>query len=61
MTSLQTLVAEHLHRLMRHRERYVRAWVAATGVHPADAELIEEHRADGTVAIHVRRREARTP
>jgi hypothetical protein len=27
--------------LIRHRERYIRAWVAATGVHPKDAEIVE--------------------
>lgn len=28
--------------VMRHRERYLRAWVAATGLSPLEAELIEE-------------------
>jgi hypothetical protein len=49
----------HLARLRRHRERYIRAWVAATGVHPTEAELVEttEHTATGVqTTIRVRRR-----
>jgi hypothetical protein len=56
MSDLVRLVDEGLKRLRRHRERYVRAWVAATGVHPADAELVEEHRSDGVTVVTVRRR-----
>lgn len=28
--------------LMKHRERYLRAWIAATGLHPTECELVEE-------------------
>ncbi len=28
--------------LTRHRERYIRAWTAVYGLHPADCELVEE-------------------
>lgn len=34
--------------LLRHRERYVRAWIAVTGLDPRDCELVEQVRGDGT-------------
>lgn len=30
-------------RIMKNREAYVEAWVAATGLHPTECEIIEEH------------------
>ena len=42
--------------LNRHRERYLRAWVAATGIDPRDAILVERHYPDGTITISVERK-----
>ncbi len=36
-----------MRRVMRHRERYLRAWVAATGHEPTDAVLIQRKGFDG--------------
>lgn len=30
-----------LRRLNRHQERYIRAWIAATGIHPTKAKLVQ--------------------
>jgi hypothetical protein len=32
-----------IRQLTRHRERYLRAWIAATGLDPRECELVEEH------------------
>lgn len=43
--------------LMRHRERYVKAWCAWSGVHVRDAVLIQQTLADGNgVRIWVQRK-----
>lgn len=59
MTFPDTLRAEcdrMVRRLMRHRERYLRAWVAATGIHPTEAMLEERMLPGGVTQIVVRRR-----
>lgn len=43
--------------VLANRERFLQAWIAQTGLHPTDCELVEERYGDGTVRIHVRRRE----
>jgi len=48
-------VERHCKRLSRHKERYVRAWIAATGLHPTECELVEE-RTDTGLRWYVRRR-----
>lgn len=52
--------AESMRGLMRHRERYIRAWIAVTGIHPAECEWVEEVQplADGVVrtVCYVRKR-----
>jgi hypothetical protein len=43
-------------RVMRHRERYIKAWIAATGLHPTECEVIEEvfpMSADGVIRTRV--------
>jgi len=42
-----------LRALLRHRERYVRAWIAATGFHPTECVLVTwtEMRGDSIVTI----------
>jgi len=43
-------------RVIRHRERYLKAWIAATGLHPLECEIVEEHfsdLADGKVGVRV--------
>lgn len=46
-----------IHRLlMRHRERYVRAWTAQTGLLPSESMLVERRMDDGSVQITVERR-----
>ncbi len=42
--------------LMRHRDRYLKAWLAATGIHPAEAELVERYETDGSTVVEVRRK-----
>ena len=37
--------------LMKHRERYVRAFMAETGLKPSECELVEQHLGDGSGAI----------
>lgn len=39
---IAALVARKMRFLARHRERYVRAWIAATGMRPEDCMLVEE-------------------
>ena len=38
-----------LRRLTRHRDRYVRAWIAATGLHPRECQIVERHTSTGIV------------
>jgi hypothetical protein len=42
-------------RLMRHRDRYLRAWIAATGLHPTEAMLEEHLSGSGSRTVVVRR------
>lgn len=63
LSALQLALEAHADRvlraLMRHRERYLRAWVARTGIDPRDAELVEDLREPGVTVITVRvRKEA---
>ena len=57
--------ANRLHaRVMRHRERYLRAWIAATGLHPEECELVEVGPLVGpdnvaAVRVYVQRRTVR--
>ena len=44
-------------RLMRHRDRYVKAWIAATGLRPEESVLVEKRMPNGDVVVTVRRRE----
>jgi hypothetical protein len=39
---IRALADRMTRRVMRHRERYIRAWVASTGLRPEESELIEE-------------------
>jgi len=44
-------------RLMRHRHRYIRAWIAATGLHPEECVLVESVHpmdANGVVVTEMR-------
>ena len=41
MTTLADAAARLSRNLERHQERYIRAWVAATGIRPEDAELVQ--------------------
>jgi len=48
-------------RVMRHRERYLRAWIAATGLRPEECELVEVGPVVGpdnvaAVRVYVRKR-----
>jgi branched-subunit amino acid aminotransferase/4-amino-4-deoxychorismate lyase len=36
------MLDDHMRRLMRHRERYVKAWIAETGFKPSECEIVEE-------------------
>jgi hypothetical protein len=48
------LAERRLRLLARHRERYLTAWIAATGLHPTECVLVERTSADGlTVTISV--------
>lgn len=59
MVSMSERVAKLMRQLMRHRERYVKAWVAATGLHPTECQLVEQVSAiDGSVTVRVEKREA---
>lgn len=60
-TTVLTAVDEQLRRLMRKRERYVKAWIAATGFHPTDCELVETVRTTATgieTVVSIRRRQS---
>lgn len=39
----------------RHRERYVSAWYAQTGIDPRDAMLVEQDHADGRKTLTIER------
>lgn len=43
--------------LMQHRERYIRAWCAATGVYPTDAKLVERDNGDGSKTVTIEPRD----
>jgi hypothetical protein len=40
--ALRQAAASMFRRVIRHRERYIRAWIAATGIRPEECELVEE-------------------
>lgn len=40
--SITELVEQHWKRLMRHRERFARAWCAATGLRPDNAVMMHQ-------------------
>lgn len=42
LTVLMDAANRQTRRLLRHRERYVKAWIAATGLRPMECELVEE-------------------
>jgi hypothetical protein len=42
--------------IMANRERYLEAWVAETGLHPSECELVETQWNNGERAVHVRLR-----
>lgn len=39
--------------LMQNRERYVRAWCAATGIHPTEARMVERDNSDGSKTVTI--------
>jgi len=47
-----------LKNLMFHRERYLKAWVAETGIMPSEAILCQRYRMDGVIETWVKRRSA---
>ena len=61
VTPMQVRMARMVSRLLRHRERYVKAWIAATGLHPEECILEEKQFVgpDGQwgVQVSVRRRD----
>ena len=40
--SISASSARIIRNLMRHRERYLKAWIALTGLSPDECELVEE-------------------
>jgi hypothetical protein len=42
-TSIREAASAMFARVMKHRERYIRAWIASTGVHPEECVLEERH------------------
>lgn len=46
--------------LYKHRERYVRAWMAATGIDPRDACIVTNMQPNGEVMVVKRRDEVLT-
>lgn len=61
ISEILQLAEQHHRRLMRHRERYVKAWLAETGLLPSECEIVEERftTATGfTTRVTVRRRSA---
>lgn len=57
-------MAKRLLRLIRsmerHKERYVRAWIAATGIKPEDACIVTNIQPNGEVMVVKRRDEVLT-
>jgi predicted urease superfamily metal-dependent hydrolase len=54
--AIAELAAKKLRFVMRHRERYVKAWIAATGLHPTECKMVELHHppdADGTMRVTI--------
>lgn len=51
--SFTNKVYEIMRRLMRHRERYIRAWMAHYKAHPADVHLVTQMRMDGAEIFRV--------
>jgi hypothetical protein len=42
--------------ILAHREKYLKAWIAETGLMPSECELVEEIQHDGNRRVYVRRR-----
>lgn len=62
LEDLEAMVARSVAEVMAHRERYVKAWVAETGLLPSECEMVEEqHYGEDrvTTTITVRRRGTR--
>lgn len=57
--SWQVKLLKLMHRLERHKERYLRAWMCATGVvDPRDVEIVTRLNMDGSV-MYMRRKSER--
>lgn len=50
------LAAERVRFIIAGRERLMEAWVSETGCKPSESELVEQHDADGTVRVSVRKK-----
>lgn len=55
---IAALANERIRVINANRERMIEAWIAETGLLPAQSELVEQHHRDGTITVHVRRRQA---
>ena len=42
--------------IAKHRERYIEAWMAETGLLPSESMLVEQHCADGRTTVRIERR-----
>lgn len=45
------LVDRRMATLMRHKNRYLQAFIAETGIHPIDLRMVERHEKDGAISI----------
>ena len=58
--ALDKRVKRTMHMLARHKERYVRAWLAATGIPPEQACIVTNMQPNGEVMVVKRRDEVLT-
>jgi len=53
--SMQDAITEAMRAVAAEHEKYVRAWIAETGLHPTECELVQTMTAEGmTVRVQVR-------
>ena len=50
-TPIDQCADEQIAHVMRHRELYVEAWIAATGHRPEESVLVQQQREDGSTAM----------
>jgi len=53
MTEIHEAVAAAIRDLNQHKEEYVRAWLAKTGLNPDQCMLVQQSMPDGSIRLWV--------